>query len=200
MKKVLLIGFLLGSVSTAAAQTSNTGAGECKLTLAQAPAIRSIRLGMTVDQALAQFPDAENDPEVRRQLSSGQFGVQETNIVPSQYSSREKFVGVNRVRLTFLDTRLCSFSIWYEGPEWKTVDEFIIRISEALGLSSAEAWEPKAALQSGNKLLKCDGFNVSVFASSGSSNSITVSEWGLAEIVHKREEEPKERARRAFKP
>jgi hypothetical protein len=199
MKIVLLIALVLVLASTAAAQTSNTSAGECKLTLAQAPAIRSIRLGMTVDQGLAQFPDAENDPEVRRQLSTGQFGVQETNIVPSQYSSREKFVGVQRVRLTFLDTRLSSFSIWYQGPEWKSVDEFIIRISEALGLPSAEAWEPKSALQNGNKVLKCDGFNVSVFAS-WSSNSITVSEWGLAEIVHKREEEPKERARRAFRP
>jgi hypothetical protein len=72
MKKALLIALVLGSVSTATAQTSNigaSGAGECKLKLSQAPAIRGIHLGMTANEVLAVFPGAEKNVELRQRLS-----------------------------------------------------------------------------------------------------------------------------------
>ena len=58
MKQLLLVALIIAAVSSAFAQTPNTSTGECKLTLAQAPAIRGIRLGMSADQVLAQRPEA----------------------------------------------------------------------------------------------------------------------------------------------
>ena len=56
MNRILLVALLLGSPPMATAQTGPAGAAECKLTLSQAPVIRGIRLGMSVNQARALFP------------------------------------------------------------------------------------------------------------------------------------------------
>jgi hypothetical protein len=196
MKKALLIVFLLGLVPTVSAQTSNTGSSsECKLKLAQAPVIRGIRLGMTVNDVLAVFPGAEIDEEVRRGLSQVHFGSTGFWVGPSKFGSKDKFVGVRSVSFAFLDGDLNSFSVEYNGPEFRSGEQFITRIVGPLNLPGIEFWKGTA--------LNCEGFAVTVQVSSQNRlNSISVRnlDKDATKIVREREEAVKEEARRAFKP
>src|SRR5207253_730347 len=75
------------------ASTSATAAQEkslCTLTLAGAPDINGIRLGMMPDEVLALFPGSKDDADVRNNLSRppSQFGVSELSIKPAKYQSR----------------------------------------------------------------------------------------------------------------
>src|SRR5438046_1979359 len=72
------------------AQVSNTSSQEkvpCTLTLAGAPTINGLRLGMTPDEVLALFPGSKDDPELRTELSRPprQFGNSSLLIRPSKY-------------------------------------------------------------------------------------------------------------------
>lgn len=203
MKKVLLIAFLLGFVSTIAAQSSNTSASratECKLKLSQAPVIRGIRLGMTVNEVLAVFPGAEKNEAIRQRLSQPRFGLVSANVNPSDYASKEKFAGVRSLDFSFLDGELNSFAILYNGPEWKTSDQFASKVGEAFNLPGVEFWKEAGSFL---KTLTCDGFaiRVQVTPESG-SNSIFVRnlEKDANKIAREREEAVKDEARRAFKP
>src|SRR5882724_2507551 len=101
MKQLLLVALILGAVSSAFAQTANTSTGECKLTQAQAPAIRGIRLGMSVDQVLAQIPGSEADSDLLARLSRDYFGSRSAFVKPGSYvTSKEKFAGINVIHLT----------------------------------------------------------------------------------------------------
>lgn len=201
MKKVLLIAFILGLVSSAGAQTSNTGAsgtGECKLTLAQAPAIRGIRLGMSVDQVLAQIPGAEADSDLLARLSRDNFGSKSAIVTPGRYvTSKEKFAGVNSINLSFFDGRLASFFIPYDGREWRSDKQFVARLAEVLSLPDVGSWKP---INNG-LAIACDGFEIS-----GQLHGLTCAiamkdmKVDVGKVVREREEVPKEKARRAFKP
>lgn len=203
MKKVLLIVVVLGLVSTAAAQTSNTGAsgaGECKLKLSQAPAIRGIHLGMTVGEVLAVFPAAEKNEALRQRLSQPRFGLITANVLPLSYESKEKFVGVRSVDFSFLDGELNSFAVLYNGPEWKTSNQFVSRVVEALNLPGVEFWKEGGTYA---KALTCDGFAIRVqMTPESGSNVIFVRnlEKDANKIVREREEAVEDEARRAFKP
>jgi hypothetical protein len=195
MKKLLLVTIVLGTTSVVPGQTPSTAAGDCKLTMAQAPAIRGIRLGMTVDQALAVFPGAQADSDVRANLAREHFGSQGVSIDPAKYESTEKFVGVNSISFGFLDGRLTRFSIQYKGPEWKSDEQFAAKVAEALSLPGVESWKP---IPNG-LALSCEGFRIGVSAGPYSifMNDPRVD---VAKIVNDRAEVPKEQARRAFKP
>lgn len=202
MKTVLLIALVFGSVSTVMAQTSNTGASgtnECKVTLAQAPAIRGIRLGMSVEQVLAQVPGSEADSNFLANLSRDYFGSRNVTVVPSNYAtSKEKFAGINSISLSFLDGRLLSFFVHYNGPEWRSKEQFVARVAEALNLPGVGAWKAR-----NNALaVACDGFEVSVQTSGGMDAQIGMKDTTVdfARVVQDRVDVPKEKARRAFKP
>lgn len=202
MKKVLLIAVVLGLVSTAAAQTSNTsasGTGECRLTLAQAPAIRGIRLGMSVDQVLAQIPGSEADSDLLARVSRDHFGYRSALVAPGSYvTSKEKFAGTNSINLGFLDGRLASFTIRYDGPEWRSIEQFVVRLAEVLNLPGVGSWKPNNS----GLAIACDGFEISVQTFGQNATAIAIKDMtvDIAKVVHDREEVPKEKARRAFKP
>src|SRR6266852_5187701 len=69
----------------------------CTLTLAGAPVINGLKLGMTADEVLALFPGSKEDAEVRASLSRppSQFGTSSFVIRPDRYQSKEKFTGIN---------------------------------------------------------------------------------------------------------
>jgi hypothetical protein len=199
MKNVLLIALVLGSVSAAAAQTSNTGAGECKLKLSQAPVVRGIHLGMTVNEVLAVFPGADKNETLLRSLSEPRFGVINADVVPSYYGSKERFVGIRSVNFGFLDGELNLFAVTYNGPDWKNDEQFASKVAETLNLPGVESWKPSL----GGKALACDGFEVSVqMPTENWGNTIKVRnlEKDVNRIVREREEAVKDAARRAFRP
>jgi hypothetical protein len=150
------------------AQTSNASAQEkptCQLTLAGAPDIKGLKLGMTTDEVLAQFPGSKEDAEVRSDLSGppSQFGVSRVLIRPEKYESKEKFAGINQITFTLLDGRVSNFSVGYNGPEYSHVDKFVAKFVEGTSLPAADQWEAYVGMDNSLKILKCTDFETRVF-------------------------------------
>jgi hypothetical protein len=198
MRKSLLMAVVFGLVSTAAAQTSNTlgsVVSECKLT--QAPAIRGIRLGMSAEQMLAQIPGSEADSDLLARLSRDYFGSRSAILVPGNYvTSKEKFAGIKSINVTLLDGRLVSLYIEYDGPQWSSDKQFVARLAELLNLPGVGSWKYG---NSGGLAIVCDGFEISARIP-GPVIGIKDTKVDTDKLVREREEVPKEKARRAFKP
>ncbi len=157
------------------AQTNNAGAQDkpiCSLTLAGAPDIRGLKIGMTPEQVLALFPGSNEDAEVRSNLSrpSGPFGTSSFAITPDKYESKEKFAGINQITLRLLDGRVSSFYIGYNGPEWSHVDKFVAKFVEGANLPAADAWEAYVGMDTQLKTLKCTDFEIRIFAGGQGGN------------------------------
>src|SRR6266478_4656524 len=157
------------------AQTNNASAQEkptCQLTLAGAPDIKGLRLGMTTDEVLALFPGSKDDAEVRTSLSRppSQFSVSSFLIRPEKYESKGKFAGVNQITFTLLDGRVSTFSVGYNGPEYSHVDKFVVKAVEGTNLPPADQWEAYVGMDTQLKTLKCQDFEVRVFAGGQGGN------------------------------
>src|SRR5437588_3702655 len=79
----------------------------CSLTMAAAPVLNGLKLGMTPDEVLALFPGSKEDEEVKSNLAqpAGQFGVSELIIRPAKIESKEKFAGISHITFNLLDGR-----------------------------------------------------------------------------------------------
>ena len=165
---------LLGAafVSEQLKQTDAHASSTCTMTLAQAPGIVGLKLGMTSEQVLALFPESKDDPEVKASLSRppNSFGVSNLLIKPERYATAAKFAGVSQIVLTLLDNRVSSFYIGYSGPEWKDVDEFVTRYFDGSNFPKADAWQARVGLDTQLKTLKCREFELSVFAGGEGGN------------------------------
>jgi hypothetical protein len=155
------------------AQTSNTSGQDkptCQLTLAGAPDISGLKLGMTAKDVLALFPGSSEDAEVRSSLSRpGPFGTSSFSITPDKYESKEKFAGINQITLRLLDGRVSNFRFGYNGPEYSHVDKFVAKFTEGKNLP-ADAWEPYVGMDNNLKTLKCTDFEIQVFAGGQGGN------------------------------
>jgi hypothetical protein len=140
--------------------------GACTLTLAQAPAVEGLKLGMKADEVLALFPGSRADKEVRAELlaSAGPLGVSGLTVKPERYSSKAKFPRVSAITLMLLDGRVITINVTYDGPEYKHVDEFLGKFLEGKKLPAAHAWEVYTGMDTQLKTLKCKGFELKVFA------------------------------------
>ena len=199
MKQAISAIFIavLGTLTLIQAQQTPP-VGKCSLTLAQAPTIRDVRLGMSLEEVLKMFPGSSDDPYVRAQLSTAdqRFGMVGFSI-PTNLLPRPKFAGVDSVSVTFLDNRLSEYAFTYAGIEWKNVDEFISRFSEAFNLPGPDTWEGSNLPFS--KKLHCQGFEMWASANAGGSwIRIRIPE--AQKIISDREEAQKEKARKEFKP
>src|SRR5882672_1568621 len=157
------------------AQTNSASAQEkptCQLTLAGAPDIKGLRLGMTTEEVLALFPGSKDDTEVRTSLSRppSQFGVSSFLVRPEKYESKDKFAGVNQITFTLLDGRVSNFSVGYNGPEYSHVDKFVAKFIEGANLPPPDQWEAYVGMDTQLKTLKCTEFEIRVFAGGAGGN------------------------------
>jgi hypothetical protein len=159
---------ILGACAAARAQAA------CTMTLAQSPVVNGLRLGMTRDEVLALFPGIRADKEVSAELSqpANTLGVSGLSIRPDRYASKAKFAGVSQITLQMLDGRVTNMHVGYNGPEWKHVDDFLAKFVEGKKLPAPHAWEPYVGMDTQLKILKCKGFEVSVFAGGKSVHNI----------------------------
>ena len=137
----------------------------CTLAISEAPAIKGLKLGMTVEEILAVFPGSKEDPQLRPALSAprGPFGNSTLAITPSKYGSAEDFKEVSRVSLSLLDGHLSSFTVNYKGPEWPHIDKFVEKFVEGKNLPAADQWEPYVGMDTQMKTLTCTGFSIRLF-------------------------------------
>ena len=167
----------------------------CTLTTAQGPDIKGVRLGLTTQQVLDLFPGSRDDGEVRVAADNvSAVGASSFALRPEKYGAEKDFVGINQFTFRFLDKRVSSFTAGYGGPQWKNVDEFVKKFSEGKTLPALEAWEAYVGLDTQHKTLRCDGFEISVFAGGegGSLNHVQMKDLAA-------EKELKERRAKARK-
>jgi hypothetical protein len=173
---------------------------QCRLTPEQAPEIRGVRLGMSMEKLMAAFPEDANrttiETAVKNSKRSDNYGFSGGTLYPGNGGANEKFAGVIAIGVEILDERVSFFQVSYRGPEWEDVDQFIAKLSDAFHLPKAELWKPAAAE---TKSLACNGFEIRAYTGE-SSNAVLVRSSAAAEVVNDRREAAREKERRAFKP
>ena len=144
--------------------TSQEKAPPCTLTRSGAPALKGLKLGMTKEEVLALFPGSKDNAEVKSSLDrpANKTGTSDLLIRPAEYQSRESFAGIKQVTAGFLDGKLYTLNLNYDGPEFPQVDKFVARVVEGTNLPPADQWEPYPGLDQ-MKSLKCNGFEVHAF-------------------------------------
>jgi len=180
---------------------------QCSLKLPQSPAVRGIKLGMTLDEVLAFFPGSREDEYIKNEISNvgfysnvetlARFGVVNFSVNPAQYSSKQKFAGIESLSFTFLDDHLVVYSVQYARPPWPKLDEFVDKVAGAFHLPAADKWTSENALR---KNLECDGFKLQAFTRDGRAGLILRT--GDDPLVTQRERRAasEAEARREFRP
>ena len=154
---------------------------KCTLKLSElpdAPELFGFRMGMTNAQVKARVP----------QVAFGQvddFGVSKTTINPDfdPTINKASFGGVRSVSLNFLDGRLNSIWLGYDGTfKWQTVPDFVTGISQSLHLPDAwKQWKVRG------QQLNCADFQLTVsFVAEGPSFHI-IDETAEQTIVARRQ-------------
>lgn len=152
------------------------------LTLAQAPNIDGLKLGMTPAQVLALFPGSETDKEVRAELSrpATRFGVSSLMIRPAKYPSATRFSEVSQINLMLLDGRVSTLYVGYEKPVWGHVDEFVSHFSEGRSLPNVDSWDAYVGMDTQLKTLKSKEFELSLFAG---GNNVSINYVQLRDLL-----------------
>jgi hypothetical protein len=150
-------------------EQSNTN---CSLTMAAAPVLNGLKLGMTPEEVLALFPGSKDDPEVRSILSrpASKLGVSELIIRPVKFESKDKFVGISQITFGLLDGRVSNFTIGYNGPAYSHVDQFVTKFVEGTNLPPADQWQAYVGMDTQLKILTCKDFEIRVFVGGEGGN------------------------------
>jgi len=187
--------------SNKAAASSTSHKTQCTLGLSQAPELYGLRLGMSAGEVLALFPGSGEDEYVQRTLSrsqsSGSIGHAWLKINPHKYSAESRYAEVKIFALRILDGRVFYINVEFNGPQWKSVDEFISRYAGELNLPTPDAWEQ--AQYSISKYLICDGFEIRFYAApqrSSNTNYIDIIDNLAAKILNDRKARGKDKAHR----
>ncbi len=164
-------------------------AQKCNLSLAQFPAFRGIRLGMTPKQLLEAVPGF-GERYLRLQedengyIFSGSFPDNDMGLRPEVFYSA-----------SFLDKRLTWLFVEYNNaPKDIGRDEFASKIAEALG-ASANWFVPDGKYSSA---MQCIGFKVVV--SAASKPIVRFQDTVAEKVLTKRGMEQSQKKRDSFKP
>lgn len=125
-----------------------------KLTdLPNAPELMGFQIGMTKDAVKDRIPQVAFG-------NTDDFGVSKTSINPDFDTriDKSKFPGIRTVSLDFLDGRLSSLWLGYDGSfKWNSVTEFVKGISQSLHLPDAwTEWRTRG------QRLRCMDFQMTV--------------------------------------
>src|SRR5207247_5855772 len=150
-------------------QTNNNSTEQsnatCSLTMAAAPVLNGLKLGMTPDEVLVLFSGSKDDAEVKATLARppSPLGVSELLIRPAKFESKEKFAGIGHITFNLLDGHVSSFSVGYNGPEYSHVDKFVEKFVEGTNLPPPDQWQAYVGMDTQLKILTCKDFEIRVF-------------------------------------
>jgi len=172
----------------------------CKLNLAQAPAIRGLRLGMTIEELFTIFP-ANQREEIDRteKLNSAElppnYGFTSFNFHISNYPKKDQFTGIRVFDIGILDRKVVYIRAYYSQiPKYDYISQLMEGITRQFRLPELKEWpgyNPIAYPPS----LTCDGFIFKAEPSNGFLIELTdqkyqkiVSDRRQADLAKKREE------------
>lgn len=144
----------------------------CTLTLAGAPTIHGLRLGMTTDEVLRLFPGSKNDAALSSDLAlpPSRFGNSSFTITPSKYEGTEKSSGINQVTFRLLDGKVSSLRVSYNGPAYAHVDSLITKLADETSLPKVDQWEAYVGMDNQLKTVKCTEFELQAFVGGQGGN------------------------------
>jgi len=221
--------FLLVVIATSFAfsQTpnQNEGGSACKLTYAQLPAIRGLKLGMSIEElATLLYSDksklqtdllvqsAQGSPAFGRYSftasTTGSFSISWKNVsITIPKISTEVFQGIKRIYFDFFDDHIISYTVDYgagNGDQravvWDNVKELVDLFSKTYHLPEPSAWNVKSPDLA---ILSCTDFKVEIVAAMDESKITRISVKMLKDfslIIRKRWEDDNRKRREAFKP
>ena len=174
----------------------------CTLSLSQAPTIRGLRLGMTVDELLELFPGA-NPNELRGKVEQAKgapnFGYSYFNFSGTQHKDR---LEGQRFSVNLFDSKVISFRVEYpfhnhpqEGRVFngEQLQEMLI---ETFNLPAKEYWQEVDS----NINLQCRGFRLNSYPGSNLSIYISDTSTEPEEKSKQRRNEALAKKRAEFKP
>jgi hypothetical protein len=165
----------------------------CNLSEANFPSVRGVRLGVTAEQLLALFPGASKRKEIKDALERAKTSTNEAVYLgfdPAD-GSKEQFAGVDSISAGLHRSRVADFTVMYGGQIWTSIDEWVSKLSETLGLPGLQYWVPGPS-ENPNKVLKCSGIEIEA-ALQGGSASIRIRNTSM-------NQRPSEEKKPVFKP
>lgn len=198
---ITALAILMLSVSS---QVSNPASAQtrCTLTEGTAPTVRGLQLGMSAQQFLALFPGISKKKEMKdvieRAKSASSDETTTLGIDPIADGDARQFAGLEGVGAAFYKGRVVDLSLQYGGATWRTVDEWIAKLSESFKLPSAPDWVAGPD-EAPNKVVRCDGIMIEA-AIQGGSASIRLQNTNYLRESEERARAMEERKRQQVKP
>jgi len=175
---------------------------KCKLTLAQAPVIRELRLGMTSDELFTIFPASEREEFDRSQrLKSAElppsYGVTSFQFNLSSYATKDRFTSIGSLIFELFDKKVVSIQAGYSGtPEFDSPGQLMEVITRQFGLPEFKEWP---GYNTYNPWLSCDGFTFQVNVHGSRSFSVVLTDPAYKKIVEERRRADLAKKREGFK-
>jgi len=178
----------------------------CKLTLAEAPVIRGLRLGMTSDELFAIFPANEREEFDRaQQLKSAElppnYGYTSFQFNLSRYATKDRFTGIGSLTLGLFDRKVVYIGAGYSNaPQFDRMGQLMEIITRQFGLPEFKDWPGYHEYWSAPSL-SCDGFTFQVEASNVNSGyfSIELRDPAYKKIVEEKNQADRAKKREGFK-
>lgn len=196
MKKAVVTFFSLAFIAIPVHVTSQVvGQSRCTLTEATAPEVHGIKLGSSVDQVVALFPNSTKSKETKDAIAKAKAGDASEIAYVAFDPTR---AGVDSVAVGFGRGRVVDFTVTYGGVTWRNVDEWVAKLAETLKLPGAQDWVV-GPNEAPNKVLRCGGVEVEA-AILGGGSLIRVRNTQLSKVADDRNAAAEDRKRREFKP
>ena len=175
----------------------------CKMTLAQAPVIRGLRLGMTSDELFAIFPANEREEFDRaQQLRSAElppnYGYTHLDLYTSRYPTKDQFMSINSFRFELFDKKVVNiFANYTNTPQFDSTRQLMEIITRQFGLPEYKD-RPGSEYWNGPSL-SCEGFTFRVSGLSGGF-SLVLTDPTYKKIMEDRRQADRAKTREGFKP
>jgi hypothetical protein len=179
----------------------------CNLTKDNSPSVRGLRLGMSTEQLLALFPGSAKrwakEPKTMRDAREKAMAATSNEPVylsfdPATDAAKEQFAGVDSVSAGLYSGWVIDFNVLYVGASWRTIDEWVAKLSETFKLPGAQDWVVGPS-ETPNKVLKCAGIEIEA-AIQGGSASIRIRNTEWLKAMEERATAAEEKKRRDVKP
>jgi hypothetical protein len=176
MNKFAVTFFTLALLTlSATSQASNPYPAQtrCNLTEASAPAVRGLKLGMSTQQVLTMFPGITKNREMKDSIDRAKSATGGEAVYlgfnPVTDGEAPQFAAIESVGLAVYKGHVVDISVQYGGATWRTIDEWIAKLSESFNLPNARDWVV-GPNEAPNKVLRCEGVQIEAAIQGGSAS------------------------------
>jgi len=158
---------------------------------------------MTTPQLLALFPGAAKKKEMKDSIEKALSNTGGETVYlgfdpATDAGDPRQFTGVVGVSAAFYKAHVVDFSIQYGGATWRTIDEWVAKVSETLALPAKDSWVTGPS-EHPNKVLRCDGVEIEAGIQGGAA-SIRVTNTSYFKFIEEQGRAAEDKKRREVKP